>query len=417
MNDLIGFISIALVSLMTVILALKKPEISRIIYTALALRVLVILIGNYLILLPDSTKDADGLEYLAWSYGKNGFLNTLDNFPGMNSFFYSWLIGVLYSIFGRSIMMAQSFGLMFGVGTVYLGWILTKRIWDNRTAIKVAWLLALYPSLILYSVLTLREVYSSFFLLVAMYGIFNWVKNNSYNSVYLTMFGFIGATFFHGALILGGIVFLVIILLNSLKKISKIFTSLHFYPQAFFITILAAIILQFYFLDKFYIPKIGYFSDISFGYFINELKGRMIGGASYGEWAMISTVEEFYYKLPLRVLYFLFAPFPWDIQKPYHLIGMFDGLLYLFLFILIIRNIKVILKDPFLRIMLIILLFYFLAFGFGVSNFGAGLRHRTKFTAEIIILAGPFLPMLVVSEKNKLQKIFKINFTNSKKNR
>ena len=67
--------------------------------------------------------------------------------------------------------------------------------------------------------------------------------------------------------------------------------------------------------------------------------------------------------------------------------------------------------------MLIILLFYFLAFGFGVSNFGAGLRHRTKFTAEIIILAGPFLPMLVVSEKNKLQKIFKINFTNSKKNR
>ena len=163
MDDLIGLISIALVSLMTVILALKKPEISRIIYTALALRVLVILIGNYLILLPDSTKDADGLEYLAWSYGKNGFLNTLDSFPGMNSFFYSWSIGVLYSIFGRSIMMAQSVGLLFGVGTVYLGWILTKRIWDNRTAIKVAWLLALYPSLVLYSVLTLREVYSSFF--------------------------------------------------------------------------------------------------------------------------------------------------------------------------------------------------------------------------------------------------------------
>ncbi len=417
MDDLIGFVSIALVSLIIIIVALKKPVISRIIYTGLALRVLVIFLGHYFINLPDSTKDADGLEYLAWSYGQNGFLNTIDSFPGMNSFFYSWCIGVLYSIFGRSVMMAQSVGLLFGMGTVYLGWILTKKIWDNRTAIKVAWLLALYPSLILYSVLTLREVYSSFFLLVAVFGIFNWVKNNSYNSVYLTMFGFIGATFFHGALIIGGIFFLVIILLNSLKKISKILTSLRFYPQAFYITILAAIILQFYFLNKLYIPKIGYFNDISFGYFLQELKARMIGSASYGEWAMINTLPEFFYKLPLRVLYFLFAPFPWDIQKPYHLIGMFDGLLYLFLFILIFKNIKVILRDPFLRIMLIILICYFLAFGFGVSNFGAGLRHRTKFAAQIIILAGPFLPMLVMSEKNKLLKIFKINFRNSKKTR
>ena len=65
--------------------------------------------------LPDSTKDAAGLEQLAWSYGQNGFYNAISLFPGINSFFYSWSIGVLYSLFGRSILLAQSIGLFLGL--------------------------------------------------------------------------------------------------------------------------------------------------------------------------------------------------------------------------------------------------------------------------------------------------------------
>ena len=73
-------------------------------------------------------------------------------------------------------MLAQSIGLFFGVISVFLAWFISEKIWDSQTAIKVGWIVALFPSLVLYSVLPLREVYQGFFLLVAFIGIFYWVK-------------------------------------------------------------------------------------------------------------------------------------------------------------------------------------------------------------------------------------------------
>ena len=192
MADLIGFTSIALVSLIVVFIGLRWPHVSKILYVALIVRVIFILIGHYIIPLPDSTKDAAGLEDLAWNmYGKDGFFNALSLFPGLSSFFYSWIVGVLYSLFGRSILMAQSLSLFFGIGSIFLAWFISKKIWDNHTATKVGWVLALFPSLILYSVLPLREVFQGFFLLIALIGIFYWVRDNSYKSIFLAVFGFI----------------------------------------------------------------------------------------------------------------------------------------------------------------------------------------------------------------------------------
>ena len=77
MADLLGFTSIALVSLFTIFMALRLPDISRILYVALSLRILIIIIGHYFVPLPDSTKDAAGFESLAWTYGQDGFLSAI----------------------------------------------------------------------------------------------------------------------------------------------------------------------------------------------------------------------------------------------------------------------------------------------------------------------------------------------------
>ena len=114
MNDLIGFISIALISLITIVIGLRWPAVSRIIYVALSVRVLFIFIGHYFFTLPDSDQDALGLDDIAWSMAQNGFLNVIYNFPGLDSFFYTWLIAIPYSLFGRSILMSQSLSLFFG---------------------------------------------------------------------------------------------------------------------------------------------------------------------------------------------------------------------------------------------------------------------------------------------------------------
>ena len=89
------------------------------------------------------------------------------------------------------------------------------------------------------------------------------------------------------------------------------------------------------------------------------------------------------------------------------MVGVFDGFLYMILVYLIFRNRKTIWKDPALRIILMILLAYFIIFGVGVGNFGSAIRHRSKFTIELILLAAPFIPKFIFLNKKKLRKYLK----------
>jgi len=158
-----GFTSIILVSILTYIFALRRPDISDILFVALAIRVFVIIAGHYFISLPDSTADARSFELQAWQLGKEGFFSVISNFNLLTHRF-DWFIAIPYSLFGRSLLMAKSFSLLFGMGSVLLGLKLASLLWNNSIARKVGWAIALFPSLILYSTLVMREVYISFFL-------------------------------------------------------------------------------------------------------------------------------------------------------------------------------------------------------------------------------------------------------------
>ena len=182
MADLIGYISILLVFLFTLVLTYRNPNISRILIVALLSRVIFLLLGHNFISLPDSTADAESFEELAWNLAKNGLPYVLQNFEGPDPYFISWFLAIPYSIFGRSILMAKSLSLFFGIGSVFLGFLVVQRLWNNDIAKKAGWVMALFPSLILYSVLTMREVYICFFLMTAIYGIVSWFKTNNFKS-------------------------------------------------------------------------------------------------------------------------------------------------------------------------------------------------------------------------------------------
>ena len=61
MADLIGFIGISLVSLITLLVARRWPAISKILFTALIIRILFLLLGHYLIftLINESTNSTE----------------------------------------------------------------------------------------------------------------------------------------------------------------------------------------------------------------------------------------------------------------------------------------------------------------------------------------------------------------------
>ena len=400
MADLFGFISIALVSLITYLVARLYPEISKILFTALILRILFMLIGHYIIPLPDSTADARSFENAAWEIGQNGFFNLLDYYPGPDSRFISWLIAIPYSLFGRSELMAKSISLFLGMGCVFLGWKLANVLWDSKAANKSGWAIALFPSLILYSVLVMREVYICFFILVALHGIVNWVKTDNFKSIILAIMGFIGATFFHGAMMIGLITFLTITGIIIFKRLFKLLINYRINLKFFIFLLLLVFITELYLSNKINVQYLGTFESTSSANNLQQkINSSTRGVASYPEWAKVNSLIEMPYKIPARAIYFIFSPFPWDVKEPKHLIGMIDGFLYMYLVFLVICNIKVIWKDPALKIILIILLSYILIFAVGVGNFGTGIRHRSKFVIILLILVAPLIHKLVFRKK------------------
>jgi hypothetical protein len=132
---------------------------------------------------------------------------------------------------------------------------------------------------------------------------------------------------------------------------------------------------------------------------LEKISSRNINIAAFPEWTVPKTPAELIYKAPIRVLYFIFSPFIWDVTEIPHLFGMFDGMFFIMLFILVIKNIKLIWSDPILRTIFIILISYFVIFGLSTGNFGTGIRHRTKFLIVSILLVAPWLPKLTFNKK------------------
>ena len=77
--------------------------------------------------MPDTSADAESFEIDAWKIAQNGFVNLLDYYPGVSNSFYSWMIAIPYSLFGRSVLMVQSISLLFGIGCIILGWEVAKK--------------------------------------------------------------------------------------------------------------------------------------------------------------------------------------------------------------------------------------------------------------------------------------------------
>jgi 4-amino-4-deoxy-L-arabinose transferase-like glycosyltransferase len=398
-----GFTSIILVSILTYIFALRRPDISDILFVALAIRVFVIIAGHYFISLPDSTADARSFELQAWQLGKEGFFSVISNFNLLTHRF-DWFIAIPYSLFGRSLLMAKSFSLLFGMGSVLLGLKLASLLWNNSIARKVGWAIALFPSLILYSTLVMREVYISFFLLVALYGACDWVKTKNFKSIIITIAGFVGAGLFHGPMMIGAMMFAVIVGMDTIKKIFRLLIESRINLKTLTILLMLILSVYIYTSNKVRLTYMGSFKETAnIKNLIRKTKSATHGKASWPEWTKIDSPIELLYKPLVRSIYFVFAPFPWDIKKTAHLIGLFDACLYMYLVYLILYNIKNIWRDPRLRVILLILIAYIIVFGFGVGNFGTGIRHRSKFVIFFILLAAPLINRFIFFKKpNKI---------------
>ena len=118
--------------------------------------------------------------------------------------------------------MPQLLTSILGVLTIVAVYRLGRLVFGEISGNGAAWVLAIFPTHVLYSTLVLRDAYSTLFLTLGLIYIIRLVYKKSSFNVLAGLFVFLCAATFHGANIIGIIIIMMIILSNSFQNILKL---------------------------------------------------------------------------------------------------------------------------------------------------------------------------------------------------
>jgi hypothetical protein len=208
-------------------------------------------------------------------------------------------------------------------------------------------------------------------------------KNNPASAMWFLFFVLL-SSFFHGSMILyiAGLPLFMLFGRSRVKGITKIIGGVVF--TAIFAFILTSM-------------DFGKLSDIQQGeldveYLAQLEADRQQANTAYLVGMAPSGLHDIVWQAPIRSLFLLAKPFPWDVRSLGHLIVMLDAALWWSIIYLVWKHRSTIKRNPAAFAILLSCLITIVAFAYGTSNFGTGVRHRTKFVVMALALVSPFLP-------------------------
>ena len=370
---------------LTSFLLVRDQQQSAILVTAFTFRLALSVVHVAGFPLPDSQFDARTFELFAWLWARDGLW--LDDFT-TGSYLYSWLSSGIYLIFGRAPFLLHIINSYFGTLTIYFVMRTSRQLLPTRMFDRtVGWTLAFYPSVVLYSVLTMREAPMVLALSIAIRLLVSWVTTRRISSGIGAVVFIIIAQLFHAGVI-GAT--LAILLIYSGVTFQSITVRDNLRPLALF-AVFAALIAAFLFsvrtgvgLEK-VLGLIRHFDvDVIALWQFNTSTGRggYLPGVEIDEWL------DLIWNIPLRVLYFLGSPFIWMVSQFPDVLGLLDAVVFLYMALRIMldtRQRRFLTIDTYLSVAIVVAAII-AVFALGTSNYGTAFRHRAKVFPWLLLL-------------------------------
>jgi hypothetical protein len=276
----------------------------------------------------------------------------------------------------------------------------------RSVAKKSAWLVAIYPILILYSSLTMREVFITLLLLYGMLHLVLWVKTRKIKNAFIALMAFSLQLFFHPALAVAAVLFLGLLFLYYNKRFFASLINNSSINVRSFLVIMFVLLLGLYIsltVNTVSFEIIGYHTWLNLDTLVERASIMYTDTAAFPSWVIADNNMQLLLLLVPKLCYFLFSPFPWDISEFKHVLGLLDGVVFIMLFLSIYSHRKYIKSNPQAFILLVFIIFLSLVFTIGIGNFGTGIRHRSKMLPIIFIIAAPFIYRVLFFKKKKLK--------------
>ena len=391
-TDLFGlfFISICCFIFMTILFKVKDPVLKKVLIIALSLRTGLALVQAFILNLPDSTMDAMVYELTGWEIATawNTGLEANFTIPIYASFVYSKIIGVIYSISGRVPLLVQFVNVVLGVFIVYYVYKIIIEFGATKRSAQIGSVItALFPTLCLYSAMTLRETFISFFTIVSVFYFFKWLNSGKVSKLILAATFLLLSSALFGAMIVIGVAYAIFFIFYEVKtKRWRLVSKQSFLGISIVTLVIMIIIFNPFLMDKLPGDLRLVFSPDYMSYKVN-LAAK--GGSAYLVGFTPNSILDIILQSPVRMVYFLLAPFPWMISSPGQILGLIDAFLYLVLIFYSIRGLKYLKKynNPAFWAVILMLLIIIGTFAWGVSNFGTAIRHRQKIVGLIIAVS------------------------------
>lgn len=353
------------------------------------LRAALAVVDSEIRLLPGHV-DSFRFDAFAIYWARNGVAGTFEYF-GSGVALYAWVAAVLYALLDRSTLMMQAINVLFGTLVVENVWGLALAISDDKKQARIAaWLTAVFPSLAYFSAVMLREVAVAYPLSLGVWQLALWHRDRKPRNAIFAVVALVVSMSFHSgslAVLLAAGAWLVGASIRSAIRgqYRQLFRNLAALALA---AIAAAIVVSSGFgMEKFRGVEEGGFEDIGVqqGHFA---KGR----TAYLADMKADTPADLVWQLPVRLSYFLFAPFPWMLSEAADLVGLVDSLFFIYLFLRIWRGRRQLAVYPRAAMGFGVFAAMALTFAVGVSNYGTAHRHRNKML-PLLIAAAMALPL------------------------
>lgn len=297
---------------------------------------------------------------------------------------YTDFLTILYSVTNSSRLIAQYVNVLLGIGVL----IVVRKcmfLLNISLAIQKRTLLiiALLPNFIIFSGILLREAWVEFFTAISVLYFIRWFIGGKRFNLIATVMSVLLASYMHAGVI-GVLIGYIFAFMTYNPLTGKVQISRYSIISIVLLTALMILFTNYsnMFLTKFYNANLKSEED-----FIAMLNNTGGGGSDYLTWINTTGALQGLFYTPLKMFYFLFSPLPTEWRGISDLFGfLFDGMIYLILFISIIRSKIVSYFSNLLKKYLLVSLFITIfIFAFGTSNAGTAFRHRAKILSLIVL--------------------------------
>ena len=395
-DSMVGFPvveSLFFLLLLSLLLLKVGRQYRFIVIGAFLLRAALSYIHTYVVLLPDSQFDAIRFESVAWSWARDQ--QCVEDFT-TGSLLYAWLSSCVYMVVGRTPLILQLINAFFGT-LIVLAAMKTIELLGARPRYRqlVGWILTLHPTLLLYSAITMREVAVVLTFSISLYWLVKWIVVGRYRYAMWAVAWMLFSQLFHTGMLAGSVILLVVWMYrtatNHWRHMFRLRVPVRHAREA----AVSIVTLSLFFIaglvmlgGGYGLEKVQRLTDESI---IEALRGWQVyvarGRAGYLTELQPSNAVDLLLHIPLRLVYFVGAPFPWQISRFRDMWGFVDGIFTGVLLTSVLWRLRQQrLKSAKYRTVVFVVALMMVGFALVTSNYGTAFRHRGKFVPVLVVL-------------------------------